>query len=401
MNDENLKRNAETESGVQTEIAPTAKQEATTETEVAPQTDAAPASEYAPEPESESTPEPASASTPEPESEPEEDILLKAAQYDPTPEPSNKGKGKSWITVVVIFLLAAIVTGAAVFYLFAVDAPVEEAKPKSKSEQKSDNKADDKSNTPAQKSEEGVTATTAPAPKHKLDFGLWPDLSQNINSEAIVEISEGVNRFYTNELLKREFSLTRGGIERDATRAVIFANTVNLRSSRSTQSNANVVKSVKYGTAVDILRIYNNGWAEISFTEADGQTYSGFVSDEFIVSPTDFMLMDRYITTTSALRKEFSQAKWRHAATDILTSLGLNTESVNVEVSVAKRFTAKCGDDIVGFIVSREDSPISLIAIVEFYEGDQNYHMLGIIPGSEILKISESDEGRYDILYSL
>ena len=226
-------------------------------------------------------------------------------------------------------------------------------------------------------------------------------MSQNINPEAIVEISEGVNRFYTNELLKREFSLTKGGIERDATRAVIFANTVNLRSSRSTQSNANVVKSVKYGTAVDILRLYNNGWAEISFTEADGHTYSGFVSDEFIVSPTDFMLMDRYITTTSALRKEFSQAKWRHAATDILTSLGLNTESVNVEVSVAKRFTAKCGDDIVGFIVSREDSPISLIAIVEFYEGDQNYHMLGIIPGSEILKISESDEGRYDILYSL
>ncbi len=67
-------------------------------------------------------------------------------------------------------------------------------------------------------------------------------------------------------------------------RGVIFARALNLREHPSL--NAKIIKSIPYGTVVDIkneLRVGNKTWYKVEYIDPDGNIYEGWVSGKFVL----------------------------------------------------------------------------------------------------------------------
>lgn len=340
------------------------------------------------------------------------DTGLDATLIDRKPAAAPAKSNKWTIIYVVVLLLAAIIGGVG-GYLYVTNrdkAPadaVEEA-PELPTVIVEEEAEDIEHDAP----EDGDVVTS----EASFDYDKWNDLNDFFDADAVGMLDLGRYSVNTAELCRDNHSWRKTTIGKNDHEAIIYAHpSLRLRSTPSTVDNSNVLNGMHYGTRVRVLEIVNNEWAKVEYMAgeldnmsvvANGEPLVGYVNLSFLINVKMFSIMDRHITGTEEDRDEFDVSKWRRAATDLIYALGATATGTKIDVEIEENWTYK--DDMTGeemeslvvFGLERKDSDVKLLAFVEFFAEDEEYRILGIVPGEAILNVRMLGSGNYDIIYT-
>ena len=127
----------------------------------------------------------------------------------------------------------------------------------------------------------------------------------------------------------------------------------------------------------------------------------GYVSREYLTSERVYNLMNRYVLPSEAAEARFKVSKWRLAAADIISAVGATPDGPNIIIDVEKVVVVERDkESVVVFGLTREDSDVKLLAIVEFFAADNEYRILGIIPGEMVEDVRFYNTGDYVVRYT-
>ena len=89
-----------------------------------------------------------------------------------------------------------------------------------------------------------------------------------------------------------------------------YASSLNLRSSQSAKSKSNIIEALPYGTKLYMVS-YGNDWCEVKANTSNGKQ-TGYVSTDYILSESDYYLMDGIFGNSEA-REMISEQRCRKA----------------------------------------------------------------------------------------
>ena len=237
-----------------------------------------------------------------------------------------------------------------------------------------------------------------------LSYEPWTDLSNHFNLDAIeasgyqarfnsYDISQGREPYVSQLLDDREYFVT------------VLGTNVVLRSQPKV-SAATKIGTVNTG---DVLTtrgssVYFNDkyWNYVYVSSGRSAGRYGYVCTDYIIEQEKYKVVREYVFTSRSNMSIKTESKYLNAIGDILLKLNVNRYHPNLLVELHD--TARWHQhDIVTFritdINSRQNN--SLLAVVQFTQGTNDYVVLGVVPGSHIYDVSPMPNGSYDIHFSI
>lgn len=242
-----------------------------------------------------------------------------------------------------------------------------------------------------------------------FDYGEWPDLNDLFDYNNVGMLARDRFSFRTSELCVNTHRWRSTSISATETTARVFATPgLAIRSEHPSNSKSLVVNNLQYGTKLKILEMCDGNIARVEYVEGPTRnavkgSLTGYVSTEFLASEAMFDIMERYVLPTDEAKRAFNVSKWRLAATDIVYALGAKHNGPRINIAIENQVVVERGkESVVVFGLTRDDSDTKLLAIVEFFATDNEYRILGIIPGESIADgdIKFYNTGDYYIIYS-
>lgn len=309
--------------------------------------------------------DPAPALQPEPAPAPQP-----APQPKPAPE-KRPSHGRS-VLYIVLALLFAAACGAGV-YIF-----MDKKQNKSKSTQVAD-----------------AAGQTAAA-----NDDDWDD-DDDLGCEIYDPIPAGAEYLYgnvyaisTDDLINDDDSWIKPVLPYGCTRAAVFADRIWLRSSATNADDTNKLALIEYGTYLDVVSQYDDKWTEVRVADGQYAGSRGYVSAEFIISDDEFAVMDCNITPDASARENISTAKWRRALADAVVRQGWELVSGKLIVHTPYKIDVAPRQMIAFRLFDPSDST-AFMAFIEFYDGDEEYRILGCTDDCDVRDITCTSVGTY------
>ncbi|MDE6861635.1 MAG: hypothetical protein K2J31_02675 [Alistipes sp.] len=180
----------------------------------------------------------------------------------------------------------------------------------------------------------------------------------------------------------------------NARRAAVFADRIWLRSSMSTSDSSNKLALLEYGTHLDVVSQPNDKWTEVRISGGEHHGLRGYAATEFIISVEQFSIMDSHITPDADSREKLSTAKWRRALTDAVCQYGWAGVTDGLIVSTPYKLEA-LPREVIAFRLFDPSDYTAFMAFIEFYDGDEEYRLLGCTDDCDVRHISVISTGTY------
>ena len=222
----------------------------------------------------------------------------------------------------------------------------------------------------------------------EFDYDVWTDMNYRYNYNSITALGYNRYKFRTTNLdytpidrMPHKFNVS------DA--AYVTPDVLRVRNvAYASEDNKSILAGICYGAEVRIKELYPNNWARIEYINGK---YEGvlrgdlYVCMDFLLPKDKFKILDRHIIANEDDLKRFEFSKWSIAATDAITLAGATPYGIKIDVEIdyVKRFEGT-KNSVVAFRLSRNDSNVRLLAIIEFFEDNNNYRILAIIPGMSV-----------------
>lgn len=314
-------------------------------------------------------------------------------------EEQTSGKLRRWKLVIIplFILLVSVTTSVLVYVLFATDEPA--------TTDESSRKAPANVATPPTenvRSEEPVVDTPpADDGSYKL-YGEWGEhIATFFRIDAIEIVGDGRYRVNTGDLCPRLNSAVNPTLEEGVVSAVVFADRINMRSSRTTSSADNIINKLGFGDPVRIVEVDGDNWAKIEVLDAEGNIVEGYVSSLYLCDTARFELISTHITPDSSSRENIDEAKWRRALAEVLYNIGITATTPAISSDVVKIYNSGADERVVVFGMSRADSEVKLLVAIEFFKGNEEFRLLAIVPGSSVVDVRSTGQHTYDLQYRL
>ena len=240
-----------------------------------------------------------------------------------------------------------------------------------------------------------------------FDYGPWNDLNDYFDYNNVGMLGHDRYTFRTSELCVNAHKWRKPSLAKGETEAYVFATPeLVIRTEHPSNPDSIIVNGLCYGVKLRVLEIYDDNYAKVEYLEGETRHpiedgLVGYVSTEFIASATNFDLMSRYVLTDESAQKSFSVSKWRLAAADVMYAVGATRTKANVSIAVDKVVVVKSDkESVVVFGIKRDDSDVKLLAVVEFFGADNEYRILGIIPGEKVEDVRFYSTGDYAVIYN-
>lgn len=240
----------------------------------------------------------------------------------------------------------------------------------------------------------------------KFDYGPWTDLNDYFAADSVGML--GIDRyiFRTTELCVNHHNWNRMSYDVGEHVYVVATPNLTICNLPRYEKDSYPKNKMFYGVELQVLENLDDNWAKVKYLGGDldkpveGE-YEGYVSMDFVVSAHIYDIMNQCILPTDKAKKQYSKSKWRIAAANVAYVVGAEVDGprVCVEVESVTNFD-KDKESVVVFGITREDSPVKLLAVVEFFAEDNEYRILAIIPGQRVESISFRSTGDYDVRYT-
>lgn len=296
------------------------------------------------------------------------------------------------------FILIAVLTCVVVYALFATDEPsktvaVVAATPKSEVEPVAHKQVEE------EVAEEEIAEVQLPDPNYK-SYGVWGEhIASFFLLDAIEFVGDGRYRVNTGELCPSLNSCIGPALDEGVAVAVIFADRINMRSSRSTSSSDNIIDKLEYGDQVRVVELCDDDWAKVEILNDKEEVVEGYVSSLYMCDTARFELMNSHVTPSKSSRSNISEAKWRRAVSEVLYNIGIMGVTPTITTDVAKICNMGGDERVVVFNLSREDNDLELLVAIEFFKGNEEFRLLAVIPGGSVVDVKSTGAHTYDMQY--
>lgn len=241
----------------------------------------------------------------------------------------------------------------------------------------------------------------------RFDYGPWNDLNYYFDCNNVGMLARDRFTVRTSELCVNTKNWRSPLLASGEREAYVFATPeLCIRTEHPSNPKSYIVNGLCYGVKVRVLEECADNIAKVEYVS--GQTKHpidgslvGYVSREYLTSERVYNLMNRYVLPSEAAEARFKVSKWRLAAADIISAVGATPDGPNITIDVEKVVVVERDkESVVVFGLTREDSDVKLLAIVEFFAADNEYRILGIIPGEMVEDVRFYNTGDYVVRYT-
>jgi hypothetical protein len=147
---------------------------------------------------------------------------------------------------------------------------------------------------------------------------------------------------------------------------------------------------------------YSDGsyWSYASVLSGRRAGKEGYIANDYIIEQDKFDVLQRYIFSGGSNMNVVTPAKYLNAIATVLMKLESNTRHPNLDVAQLDVSPFR-QHTIVTFGITDKNvaENSSLLAFVQFFNNNNDFVILGIVPGKVVNQVSQNPNGSYDIYY--
>lgn len=238
----------------------------------------------------------------------------------------------------------------------------------------------------------------------KFTWAPWTDLSDYYNLDSIEELEGDVYKFNSYTYSQGKTPYASHHIDDREYSAVVLGTGVWVRSQPAV-SVYTARCQVKTGDVLSVLKSagYINGkyWSYVYVNSGYSAGYNGYICTDYIVEKEQYEVLQNYVLNSYSGLTLQTESKYLHAIADVLVKLNAHTHHQNLSVSLIDATTT--GAHIIATYRIQNyniEENNSMLAVVQFYPDNNDYIVLGIVPGSGVRNISTNRaNGSYDVYF--
>ena len=231
----------------------------------------------------------------------------------------------------------------------------------------------------------------------------WTDLSQHYNLESIKHVNGSLFSINSHEYSFGKMPYASHHIDDREYNAIVLGTNVWIRSQPAVSYYTQRCQ-VQTGDKLTVRNSagFVNGryWSNVFINTGYSAGREGYVCTDFIIEQEQYEVLSRYVLNSGMGLSLKTESKYLHAIADILVKLNAHTHHPNLSVSIADIRTM--GTNVIEtFMIRNHNSSQNntLLAVVQFFQGNNDYVVLAIVPGDRINNIMGSANGSYDIYF--
>ena len=242
------------------------------------------------------------------------------------------------------------------------------------------------------------------AQKAEFSYAPWTDLSRFFDLEKISVSESGLRSFNSLDISysKELFAVERVG--NDEYNATVLGTGVRLRSQPEVK-NSTLRSLLNTGDKLTVLRPigYMNGkyWDYVYVNTGYSAGLEGYVCSDFIVSQEQAEVIHGYILRNGSNLDISTPSKVLRAIADVLLALQVNKRHPNLSVQLLGEINY--GEHTIVTYQIRDFGIAennTLLAVVQFFNTNNDFVVLGVVPGYSVNNVRRNPNGSYDIFFN-
>lgn len=240
--------------------------------------------------------------------------------------------------------------------------------------------------------------------KKELSYAPWPDLSSHFNLNTVKPVDKNIYTFNTYEISQGKIPWASEHISNRQYNATVLGTGVVVRSTPSV-GLYNKICHVNTGENLLVYRSegYKNGkyWSYVRVNSGYYAGCEGYICTDYIVESRLYEMFQNYILRGGSNMTIKTESKYLHAIADILIKFQADIRHPNLTVNMLN--TQYAGNNMIVVYQIRDLGIVgnnSMVAFVQFFPGNNDYRVLGVVPGTSGNQIIQRPDGSLDISFN-
>lgn len=247
--------------------------------------------------------------------------------------------------------------------------------------------------------------------KHKapeapsLSYAPWVDLNMHFNLESVQKL-EGGNSFKFNsyEIAQSRVPWTSDRLDNSEYSAKILGTGVSMRT-QPVVAYYTKCETLNTGHSLMVTQHnqYYNGryWCYCYFRYPGTDVYQrGYVCSDYIVSAEQYDMVSTYLFKQGSNLNIQTPSKFLRAAADVLLKLEADKRRPNLSMQMLSN--VNYGEHTIATYQVRDFGSAqnnTLLAVVQFFNNNNDFLVLGVVPGVAVNNVLRNANGSYDVYF--
>lgn len=239
-----------------------------------------------------------------------------------------------------------------------------------------------------------------------LSYDPWVDLSNHFDLGKVEIMEAGYCRFNSFELCEGLTPYRNERLNDQEYTATVLGRNVLLRSEPKI-SPRTVRGSVNTGDIISVLRAseFMNGkfWNYVYVSSGRSAGKYGYICTDYLIEQEQYRVLSTHVfASRNSNLSDRAESKYLNAISSILLKLKVDEYCRNISADVVDA-QAYGNQAIVAFRICNFDvrENDSLLAFVQFIQNENDFVVLGVVPGRTVHSIQPHPNGSYTIEYVL
>ncbi len=236
-----------------------------------------------------------------------------------------------------------------------------------------------------------------------LTYAPWPDLAEHYDLRRVEVVDSTLCHFNSFDIAQGCVPFLSEHATEQQYEATVLGTGVWVRSYPELKNRRKRCQ-VRSGDRLTVVRSvdFNNGkhWHYVKLTGGRRAGVEGYISSDDVIEQRQYDMLERFVFVETSNLNQKSDKRYLHAVASVLLKLGAEKENMNLDVAVVDTFVFEKQSVVAFKIVDRNIADNgSMLAVVQFYNDNNEFVVLGIVPGQSISRVELSDNGSYDVYY--
>ena len=248
-----------------------------------------------------------------------------------------------------------------------------------------------------------ITQDNNSAQDEQLTYAPWPDLGEHYDLSCIAQLEDGISYFNSNTLGSDRVPFTGIRPSDEGFDATVLGTGVWVRSYPKLKNRYKRCQ-VKTGDQLRVIRqvghMDGKNWYYAEIKSGRRAGYEGYICTDYVIEQTGYELLERFVFNNNESLSVDTPVKYLRALSSILLRLGVTAEHSNISVQILNT-TVYEHHTVLTFQIRdlnvAENS--SLLAFVQYLGDDEDYVVIGIVPGNDIYDLQHCENCSFDIYY--
>lgn len=237
----------------------------------------------------------------------------------------------------------------------------------------------------------------------QMSYAPWPDLGEHYDLGCVKLLEGDVYHFNTYQIGNDRVPFTGYRPSDEGFEATVLGTGVWLRSYPKLKNRYKLCQ-VKTGDQLSVIRqvgfVEGKHWYFVKVTSGRRTGYEGYICTDYVIERAGYDLLQQFVLNDNSNLNSKTPVKYLRALSSILLRLGATAEHSNLSVqlldTVIYEHYTLLTFQIRDLNVAENGS---LLAVVQFLGEDEDFVVLGIVPGNELNSVVHSENHSFDVYY--